>query len=255
MSQDEPGADQDRQSGRQGEIGLSIPRDDAGERPAANRSRRRPGVYERLQSAAEVDQNVMARWFLPVTILLLLLLVMLAILYFAQGRHINALQERVDDLNERIAGASADTEIDRLSARVEELGERLQNAGGINTELEALRGTVAEQGGRIETLTDRLATLEKAGTVSKSTAVSGGAGSGAWVVNLITVADHAAAEAMQGRLNEIGVESRIEPVTIEDKSLQRVVVAGFETREAAEKAGGDLKARLKLSDDPWITQR
>lgn len=266
MSENTPGDDRDPQRGRQGQIGLSVPREEAAQRSTTTRPRRRPGGAEKFQQAARVDPDVVGRWFLPVTVLLLVLLVIVAIVTFAQGSRLEALQRQVAALNEQVVESGPDTRLRQLSERVETLGDRLDSTGGPGAEIEALRGTLVEQSEKIQALSDRLAGLEQGtggGSGSSDTggasgeaspAASGDAGGGSWVINLITVADQASAEAFQKRLEKLDVDSRIQSVTVEDKPLLRVVVPGFQSRDAAENAGAEMKRELELPDDPWITR-
>jgi cell division septation protein DedD len=169
------------------------------------------------------------------------------------------MEQEVAALGEQTAGP----ELDRLRERMEEFGERADDIDDLKTEVRALRAAISEQTGRIEALNGRLDKLEQARTASpgsdssqeSSTQASTQSGDGSWVINLITVGDRASAESFQERLEKLGATSRIEPVTVEDKTLLRVVVPGFESRQAARNAGAELKDQLKLTDDPWITRQ
>lgn len=270
MSENKSGDDQDQYRGREPQLGLSLSREEAEHRSTAGRSRPSAGVHAKLRQAVQVDKSVVERWFLPFAVLILILLVTGMALYIARSSQLSALEHQVAALSEQAAITSPDAELGRLEARVEALGDPANAVDDMHAEIQALRSAVTEQNNKIEVLTGRLDKLGQpsspsggAGSQSSDAGASGSqsaqaseqAGNGDWVINLITVADRAAAETFQKRLDNLGVDSRIEVVTLEDKSLQRVVVPGFDSRQAAENAGADLRKRLELSDDPWITQQ
>jgi hypothetical protein len=53
----------------------------------------------------------------------------------------------------------------------------------------------------------------------------------------------------------MGVDSRIDEITRDGRTLYRVVVPGFETHDQARAAAPDLKSRLELPGDPWIAEQ
>lgn len=260
MSENDPGDDRETSRNQQGQIGLSIPPDETQRRPSSARSRRRPGAYEKLQQAVQVDQSVVSRWFLPFAILFLVLLVTGIAIFLGQGSRLDKLERRVAALNEQAVNADT-VELDRMQQRIDALGKRARDMEELTTEVQTLQKAIATQQKKIETLTSRLAKLEQApaesgdGASGSKTTEGSGAAAGGWTINLITVADRASAEEFQKRLEKIGVDSNIRSVTVNNRTLLRVVVPGFESRDAAERTGADLKKQLELSDNPWITRQ
>lgn len=262
MSDNRSDEAKDSGPGDNSQIGLSLPGEEARQRPKTERGKRETGAQAKLRRAADVDQNLAMRWFLPVTIVLFLMLILLASLLIAQGSRLDTLQRRVAEMSERLANTDADTAIEQLRTRIDALDDRLEIASDIGSGTRALEQTVTEQSSMIEKLADRLDELEQASqdTGAESDATAAGAppstqSAGSWVVNLITVADRASAEDFQKRLDELRVKSRIQSVTIEGKSLLRVVVPGFQSQDDAKSAGTELKQQLELSDEPWIARQ
>jgi len=262
MSDNRSDDSKDSGAGDNPQIGLSLPGEEARQRPKAERGKQGAGSQAKPRRAVHVDQNLAARWFLPAAIVLFLIFILLASLYIAQGGRLDTLQRRVAEMNERLANTDADTSIEQLRARIDALDDRLEIFSELGSGIRALEHSVAEQNSTIEQLTGRLDELEQASkdTVADSDATAADASpstqsAGNWVINMITVADRAAAEDFQKRLDELRVKSRIQSVTIEGKSLLRVVVPGFPSQDAAKNAGADLKKKLELSDDPWIARQ
>lgn len=265
MSENESGDNREQPRGKEPQIGLSFPRDNTDEDASSstNRPRRKPGAYENLQRAARVDDGVVARWFLPLAVLFLILFVIGIAIFLAQSSRLDDLERQVTALEKQAAGADPVSGLERIRDRVEALEERSSTPDSVDAEIRALRDVVAEQGGKIEALTGRLDKLAQSSGgsgagESESNNDSGtpsGRVEGGWLINLITVADRASAEAFQKRLDKLDVTSRIQSVTVDNKTLLRVVVPGFQSRDAAENTGNDLKKRLELSDDPWITRQ
>jgi cell division septation protein DedD len=265
MSEDETGGNRNQSSPGEGRSGLSLSREESENRSARTRSRRSPGVYGKLQHAVRAPESVVTRWFIPLAGLVVVLLIVNVAMHLSRGGELDAVKREVAALRSQaeasnIGGLSA--EINRLAARVEGLSAQLTDTDKLNTDLKTLEAEVSRQNEAIEAFSSRMDELEQATSGSSSgepsTSPSGqasqGAGDGSWVVNLITVADGEAAEQVQKGLAEAGFEARIVPVTIDGKSLQRVVVGGFESFEAATSAAPAMKEHLELSDDPWITR-
>jgi len=273
MSENETGDDQDRGSSRPGRSGLSLPREDAGARSTGPRSRREAGVYEKLRRAGQMDESTAARWFIPLTALVVIVLVAGIAAYRSQSNTLTALENEVAALRVQMEDSDNTdlaSRIDRLLARVEGLGARLDSMENLNSELQALRRTVTEHTDSLEALNGRLEELEQASAESgrsQADSAQGDAagseagpaaeqpGDGEWVVNLITVSDRTSAESVKKRLGDMGIASQIVPITREGKSLLRVVVPGFESRGEAEAAAPGFKQRLDLPGDPWIARR
>lgn len=263
MSENESGDSRDQGFAREGKSGLSVSREEAGNRSSRPRSHRPPGTFEKLQWAIQGDQDVVARWFIPVAALIFVLLIVNTVMHLSRGEELDTLQREVTALRSQAEASNnseLSAELDGILAQVEGIGERLDAIDELNSDLQALQGEVARQNDAIETLGGRMDELEQAssrsggGASPAPGAVQGSAGDGGWVVNLITVADSDAAEQFRKKLADAGVEARVVPVTIDDRNLQRVVVPGFESFEAAADAAPALKNRLALSDDPWITR-
>lgn len=265
MSEDEPGGTRNQDFPGEGRSGLSLSREESENRSARPRSRRPPGVYGKLQHAVHAPESVVARWFIPLAGLVVVLLIVNVAMHLSRGGELDALTREVTALRSQteasnIEGLSA--EIDRLAARVEGFTAQLTDIDKLNADLQALEAEVIRQSETIAAFSGRMDELEQAssrsGSEEPSTSPAGQAsqeaGGGNWVVNLITVADSVAAAQVQKGLVEAGFEARIVPITIDGKELRRVVVAGFESFEAATSAAPALKERLELSDDPWITR-
>lgn len=261
MSQNDSGDEQDRSRDREPQLGLSLSGEDTERRPSGDGSRRSAGTQAGLRQAVQVNKSAVERWFLPFVALIGLMFILAVVLYLFQGNRLTTLERQVAALDEQDSGA----ELDRMRERMENFGERTDDIDDLKSEVQALRTALSGQISRIEALTGRLDKLEKATATSpgsgspaangSSTQASTQSGDGAWVINLITVGDRVSAETFQERLEKLGATSRIDPVTVEDKTLLRVVVPGFKSRQAAENAGADLKSQLKLSDNPWITRQ
>lgn len=271
MSENRPGNYQDPGPGREGQSGLSVSREDAEHRKTGARPRRDTGIQGRLRRSGQIDAEVVSRWFIPTAALVLILFIIVVAMYFSQGSELNALKRDVAALGEQSTDTSMlSSDMDQVLARVDELGTRISSTEGVNVEIQALREDITRQNETIETLTSRIDELEKASSTSggadssssnteasgsQSTQAADQAGTGDWVINLITVADRAAAERFQERLGTLDVNSRIESITRDGKTLQRVVVSGYGSRNEARNAAADLKNRLELSDDPWIARQ
>lgn len=273
MSENESGDAHDRGLGRERQSGLSLPRDESRGRSTGARSGRPSGVYDRLRGATAVDESVVARWFIPVVLLLVVLFVVNISMYISQNNELTAWQSEIAALREQVEASGnndRDSEIDRIRASVEGLGTRLAAIEQMNTDLQALQTEVARQNETIEALSGRMDAIEQASAGSGGTGSDAGSsddsgsqsagtadqsGGGKWVINLITVADRASAESMQKRLGNMEIDSRIETITRDGKSLHRVVVPGYDSQEAAADAAPGLKDRLELSGDPWIARQ
>lgn len=269
MNENRPEDEPNLGPGGEPRSGLSVSREDTDGRSPPPRSRRSsPGAADKLWQAAQADESIVAHWFLPVAGLVLVLLIVTITLYFSHGGQLNTLSRQVAALQEQNVGATSGSEVDRVLARVDELGSRIGAIKELDAEVKALRDQLLEQNKRIEALAGRVEAIDKApaaastGTGSSSSGESNTqtapaesqAEGGEWVVNLITLGDLEAAESFQERLDKLGIESRIEAITSGDKTLQRVVVPGFSSQEAAQQVVPELKQRLELSDDPWITR-
>lgn len=268
MSENESRDDQDPGFPREGKSGLSLPRDDTGSRPTGPRARRDAGLYDKLRRAGQASEDTVARWFVPAAALVVLLFIVNTAMYFSQSSELSAWQSEVAALRQQLdSSANQDLrpEIERIGASVEDLGTRLDAIEDTAAEVKSLRTELARVDKRIEALGGRVDELEQASSDSGGTADSASgsqapqaaaqAAEGEWVINLITVSDPAAAEGVRKRLDGMGVESRIEAVTRDGKSLHRVVVPGYESLDAARSAAPDLKNRLELSGDPWIARQ
>lgn len=265
-SSDEPGDD----FARSGQSGLSLPREDAENRTARSRSRRGAGIHERFRQAGGMSEHAAARWLVPAAVVVILLLVVTIVMELSQRGTVAALEDRVATLQQELEAASgndARAEIERMARRLEGLGERLDTVDELQAELQALRTALTQQQETITALTGRLDELEQASSGSggadqsanapapEPAQTSDASGAGEWVVNLITVADRSSAENVQKQLAELNVSARIDSISRDDKSLYRVVVPGFPSRDAAQTAAPGLKQDLDLADDPWITRQ
>lgn len=269
MNENRPEDEPNLGPGGEPRSGLSVSREDTEGRSPPPRGRRSgAGAADKLWQAAQADESIVAHWFLPVAALVLVLLIVTITLYFSHGGQLNALSRDVAALREQNAGTTSGSELDRALARMDELGSRLGAVKELDAEMKALRDQLLEQNKRIEALAGRVEALEQTPAASAGGASSDSADSGTqteqaegqteggeWVVNLITLGDVDAAESFQEQLNELGIESRIEAITSGDKTLQRVLVPGFGSHEAAQQVVPELKQRLELSDDPWITRQ
>lgn len=273
MSKDQSDDDQVQRFLWEAEDGLTAPREDSPGNATSNPSRPQggPTAYDKLVRSRRGGNNTMERWFVPVSAMILATFVVGIIVTLSRGDDLNALENEVTALKEQTQelGTSDDirTDLDQLDARVEGITTRLSSAQDVSADIQALQSQVAEQNAALETLTARVGELEQASsassatgsgssssTASTSTQSSGQTGSGTWVINLITVADRASAEQFQERLNGMNIESRIEAVTRDGKTLQRVLVPGYGSQDEARSAVPELKSRLGLSDDPWIAR-
>lgn len=271
MNENRPRNYQGPSLGGEGKSGLSVTPEDAENRSTGTRPRRDTGIQGRLRRTSQIDADTVSRWFIPAAALVLILFIIVVAMYFSQGSELNALKRDVAALGEQSTDTSMlSSDMDQVLARVDELDARMNSAEDMNTEIQALREDVARQNETIETLTSRIDELEEAPSTSgsadsgsgdtgasgtQSTPAADQASSGDWVVNLITVADRASAERFQERLGTLDVDSRIESITRDGKTLQRVVVSGYGSRDEARDAAADLKNRLELSDDPWIARQ
>lgn len=265
MSEDEPGGKRNQDFPGEGRSGLSLSREESENRSARPRSRRSPGVYGKLQQAVHAPESVVARWFIPLAGLVIVLLIVNVAMHLSGGGELDALKREVAALKSRAETSNIDgmsAEMDRLAARVEGLTAQLTDIDELKANLQTLDAEITRQNETIEAFSGRMDELEQTSSRSSdgesSTSPAGEAsqqaGDGSWVVNLITVADSEAAEQVQKGLAEAGFEARIVPVTIDGKELRRVVVGGFESFEAATGAAPAMKEHLELSDDPWITR-
>ncbi len=265
MSEDEPGGKRNQGFPGEGRSGLSLSREESENRSARPRSRHSPGVYGKLQQAVHAPESVVARWFIPLAGLVIVLLIVNVAMHLTGGGELDALKRDVAALRSQAETSNIDgmsAEMDRLAARVEGLTAQLTDIDELKNDLQALNAEIARQSETIEAFSGRMDELEQTPSRSSdgesSTSPAGEASQqaddGGWVVNLITVADNEAAEQVRKGLAEAGFEARIVPVTIDGKELRRVVVGGFESFEAATGAAPAMKEHLELSDDPWITR-
>lgn len=273
MSENEPGDDQGQGFVREGKSGLSLPRDGAENQATETRPRSKASVYEKLRHAGSMNESVVARWFAPVAVLLVILFIVNAAMYFSQSSELAAWKSEVAALRTQLETSRSNDpgpELDRILASVEGLDARLGSVEERTAGIQALQEELAAQNDRIEALGSRIDGLEQSPDESGSTAsgsgsgetsgsqpaeASGQSGDGEWVINLITVSDRASAEQVVKRLDEMGVDSRIEPTIRDGKSLHRVVVPGFQSHDQARNAVPSLKDGLELSGDPWIARQ
>lgn len=274
MNENKPGDDQNQGFGREGKSGLSLPRDEAqGRRPTGARPRRSSGVYDRLRGAAEVNQDAVGRWFIPVVAILVLLFIVNIGMYVSQSNELAAWQREIAALREQVDASRSvgpGAEIERLRSSMTDLDARLSAIETADADLEAIQADVARQNEAIESLSSRVDEMEEtpAGTGSEPADAAGAEESGSpsagaadesgddqWVINLITVRDRAAAERMQERLSNMEIDSQIETIDRDGTAMHRVVVPGYQTRDAATDAAPGLKDRLELPGDPWIARQ
>jgi len=264
MSDNESGDEQGQLFGSQSKSGLSVSREEAENRAPPPRSRRGSGgAFDKVQRAARVDDGFAARWFIPAAGLAVVLFLVLGALIISQARSVGALETEVEQLREQVAAsgmADQRAQIDRLLERVEELNTRLGSMSVLRERLQALQDRADEQGKTIEALAGRLESLSKPSGAAPETPGSDAAGAsgqagGEWVVNLITVGDRESAVGFQERAEKLGIETRIESITRGDETLQRVVAPGFASEGEAQSAASDMKQKLELADDPWITRQ
>lgn len=74
---------------------------------------------------------------------------------------------------------------------------------------------------------------------------------GPWVINLVSLLDAAASQTFAQRARALGIQSEVKKVSVNARDVWRVQVAGFETREAAERFSDAHKAELGLKT-VWI---
>jgi len=265
MNENRPENESSRGAGPEPKSGLSVSREDSAGRSTAPRARRRGGKGgDTPWGFAQADDGIITHWFLPLAGLVLVLCITSIVMYFSHGAQLRTLKSDVSLLREQ-AATSTTPEVDRILARVDELGSQLGAIEGLDAELRALKTQLSERDKRLEAHADRIAALERAPgpasgseggeTAAAETGNLEQAGGGEWVINLITLGDSAAAKSFQERLNALDIESRIEPITSGNKTLQRVVVPGFKSQEEAQNMVPELKKRLELSDEPWITRQ
>lgn len=269
MSEHESSDDPGNEFVRNGQSGLSLPREDAENRAARSRPRRGAGIRERFRQTGGMSEKA-ARWFVPTAAVVVLLLIVTIVMDLSQRGTVTALEDRVAALQQELEAAGdndARAEIERMARRLEGLGARLDTVDELQAELQALRTALTQQQETITALTGRLDELEQASSGSggadqsadapapESAQTSDASSAGEWVVNLITVADRSSAEDVQKQLAERNVNARIDSISRDDRSLYRVVVPGFPSRDAAQNAAPGLKNDLDLADDPWITRQ
>lgn len=248
----------------------------SGSSSTASRPSRGSTAYDKLTRARHGGQGILGRWLVPVSAIVLVILIVGLVLLFSRGDELESLKSQVAALqaqNESTGGVDQlRAEFERLDARVEGLATELGNADEPGARMQALESQVAEQNAAVEALTGRVDELEQAlasaqdaapeeaapadeaESASQSTQSSAQPADGDWVINLIAVGDRASAEQVQGRLAEMGVEAEIQTVTRDGRTLQRVIVPGYASRDDAQSAAPTLKKDLGLADDPWITR-
>ncbi|HSH40759.1 MAG TPA: SPOR domain-containing protein [Arenicellales bacterium] len=265
MSERESSDEQQRGPVREGRSGLSLPRDETGGKGRDTRSAR-GGIHAGLRRAGLGGESGMARWLGPAAVVVILLLLINAFMYFSQGRELAAWQQEIAAIRDRVdtlAGNRPDAEFERMRVSLDRLSSRMDDLQGLGENLEALETRVAARDQELEALSDRLDELEGASTAApESEASSSGqdaggpdSATGEWIINLITVSERASAEAVRERLSDMDIESRIDDITRDGRTLYRVAVPGFETRDQARTAAPDLKSRLELPGDPWIAKQ
>jgi len=279
-----PGNDPEPPADEAPKSGLSVSGEELESRSIPRRpKRRRTGLADTLLQGARVDAGTAARWLLPVAALVVVLLLVTLALSFSHGGRLTDLDNEVAALKAQTARTDPGPEIERLATRLEQLRGRLDAVDELTTRVAALQDRLQEQSAGIEALRERVAGLEQApaptaeaeqapgadqapdteqaqepdsgGTEATSAPPDDAAPVDEWVINLMTLADPASAQSFRERLEELGIDARIETTTRGDQTLQRVVVPGFTSRDAAQDAVPGLTERLELSDQPWITRQ
>lgn len=247
--------------------GHDAPAGRGSERPVAGR----PGGNGGFPRGPRARNDPLPRWLLAAAAVAVVVLVVIVLLYLSQANRLKTLEQQVatlqehgysaDDINEIRAG------IQRVNARVDALTTRINTVDTGEADIQTVKELATDQGAKIESLSRRVAELEKgtkvsgktggtkAGGAGSRTAATGGTGAGgSWVVNLISVADAASAEHFEKRLKDMGVQSRIDVVDINGKTLRRVVATGFDSEGDAKKFAASIKAQLSLSETPWVSR-
>ena len=75
--------------------------------------------------------------------------------------------------------------------------------------------------------------------------------SGNWVINLGSYANRQVAERMLAGFRQLDIDAEQVSVVVNDRTLYRVRIAGFETRQAAIRHVKSLQGTLDI-EDVWI---
>jgi cell division septation protein DedD len=79
-------------------------------------------------------------------------------------------------------------------------------------------------------------------------------GTGAWVINLVSLPSQADADQFSARARSKGVHTEQQNVTVKGKKYWRVQITGFVTSEEAKSHSNSSKQKLGLKD-VWIMKR
>lgn len=154
------------------------------------------------------------------------------------------LKAQIDNLSSKVAQSNAENRIQpetrRLSQRMDAIQQRLNAVLATNT---ALKSRLK----RLEDAPDNPpASSTPAAVPSQSDAPRG-----AWIINLVTLYNHTAAEHFAARARAQGIKAVIRPETIHGRPVWRVQVGGYATYGAAEALGAEARTKLRLRS-VWI---
>lgn len=226
-----------------------------------------PEAYAKGRSGA-------GKWLVPIAGAIGVLLVVGFLMYLSRLNELNTLEREVSTL--RAQSESADrnadvrAELERQAARIEGLATRLDVMIDARDAVVKLRRELSRQSAELATMAVRLNRLEQdSGPAAPSTAARDDRdpppanapesrpvepAPGRWTINLVSVADPESARQVERRLDELGVESRIDEVEMDRRSLRRIVVPGFGSYGEAKTAASRLRQQLGLSEEPWISR-
>lgn len=182
---------------------------------------------------------------------------------FSAASRIDALQQSVDALTERIATlqVSGDPRVGQLQAeqagivsRLDEMATRLD--GMANTPGTGEAATAAELRKRPEAQERNSTQAPKstATTAAKKTAAKPAPASGDWTVILVSFATSAQAENEKSRLQKLGIRSEVSKTVVDGKSRYRLRVPGYTSQETAKAAIPAIERKSGIKG-AWVAHR
>ncbi|HEY0720123.1 MAG TPA: SPOR domain-containing protein [Gammaproteobacteria bacterium] len=184
---------------------------------------------------------------------------------FSAASRIDALQQSVDALTERIATlqVSGDPRVGQLQAeqagivsRLDEMAARLD--GMANNPATRETATTAElrkrQEGQERNSTQAPNSTATATAAAKKTAAKPAPASGDWTVILVSFATSAQAENEKSRLQKLGIHSEVSKTVVDGKSRFRLRVPGYTSQETAKAAIPAIERKSGIKG-AWVAHR
>ena len=157
------------------------------------------------------------------------------------------------------AGGSAELQVlasenNKLKEDIAYLNERLMRLTDSAAHLENKLEPPAAGKTDSAAASDKIAPKPSTADVAASKPAAKSTGTGAWVINLVSLTSQADADQFSARARSKGVHTEQQNVTVKGKKYWRVQITGFVTSEEAKSYSNSAKQKLGLKD-VWITKR